>query len=191
MSAKWDPSPFPGVSTTRGAWDPPLRCSALFCEATAARPGEPLPASERGGREARASRLLGPQGHGLPTSAGPDSYGPARRRAPTRARPPPHSARGPSPAQGTLPRPPQPSPVQDGGGLRSGVGAGPRALGPPGLRRVADRAPRGTPGLSYLPACSREPAAPRIGRGRGGDSGAGPTGAGRCAGFIARPSRDR
>lgn len=152
------------------------------CEDPAAPQGEPVPAPERASREARNSRRLRPQGQALPPPGGGRVTAPLRRGAPAcpRPGPPPATARpGPKPGpRGRSLARRCPLREQDGGGRRSGVGAGPPRLGTPGFRRVAGKAPRGTPRPSPTFA-SGVASPPRLGlggaeavtRGRGREAG--------------------
>lgn len=72
---------------------------------TAARPGEPIPPSERGGRRPGPRAFSGLKATAFPPPPGRAVTAPLGRRAPARARPPPHSALGPSPAAGDAPPP--------------------------------------------------------------------------------------
>lgn len=151
------------------------RCSN--CEATAARRGEPVPASERGGGEARAARSL--RARAFPPLAGRAVTARLGRRATAPPRPalrhrPPWAQARP---QETLPRPPLPSP---GARWRRATVRSRRRPSPSRDSGTPPRRRQGptwdTPAFPYLPAWSREPAAPRIGRGRGGDPEARPGG---------------
>lgn len=147
------------------------------------RRGEPVPAPERGSGEARASRRLRPQGQALPPPGGRRVTAPLRRGAPACPRPgPPSATARPGPKPGPRGRSPArrcPLRVQDGGGRRATVGSR-RRPSPSRYSGVPPRRRQGptwdTPAFPYLRVWSSEPTAPRIGRGRGCDPGAGPGG---------------